>query len=239
MAKQHGPAASYFSGRQGEVVGAKLKGGEYVSRTYQPNVKNPNTERQRNSRQRMTISSRIAAALAAAIQIGYAKATASTRMYPRNMFVRDLVRTDGMGALVITDGEAMVDKTKLKLSARSGITTTLTTGVATMGENHVLTIPVTVGPVSDVLPEGYMGLIVVVYDESDNTSVVSQHRAPVNEKGDIEMTLPSTMDGKEVQIFSFLKWVPASKNDISTDTLPWKFPSETGETVYGGAVTVG
>lgn len=239
MAKQHGPAASYFSGRQGEVVGAKLKGGEYVSRSYQPNVKNPNTERQRNSRQRMTISSRVAAALAAAIQIGYAKATASTRMYPRNMFVRDLVRTDGMGALIIADGVTEIDSTKLKISARSGISTSLATGVATMGQNRALTIPVTVGPVSDVLPEGYMGLIIVIYDKGDNTCVVSQHRAPVNATENVEMTLPATLDGKEVEIFSFLKWVPASKNDISTDTLPWKFPSETGETVYGGTVTVG
>lgn len=239
MAKQHGPAASYFSGRQGEVVGAKLKGGEYVTRSYQPNVKNPNTERQRNSRMRMTISSKIAATLASAIQIGYAKATASTRMYPRNMFVRDLVRTDGMGALIISDGVWEVDNSKLKISARTGITTTLSTGVATVGENRELTIPVTVGPVSDVLPEGYMGLIVVVYDEGDNTCIVSQHRAPVNETANVMITLPSNMDGKEVQIFSFLKWVPTSKNDISTDTLPWKFPSETGETVYGGAVTVG
>lgn len=238
MAKQHGPAASYFSGRQGEVVGAKLKGGEYVSRSYQPNVKNPNTERQRNSRQRMAISSRIAAALAAAIQIGYAKATASTRMYPRNMFVRDLVRMDGMGALVISDGVSEIDNTKLKISARSGITSTLATGVATVGENRELTIPVTVGTVSDVLPEGYMGLIVVVYDEGDGTCFVSQHRAPVDATEDVKITLPASMDGKEVQIFSFLKWVPTSKNDISTDTLPWKFPSETGETVYGGSVTV-
>lgn len=239
MAKQHGPAASYFSGRQGEVVGAKLKGGEYVSRTYQPNVKNPKTLRQRVSRLRMSTASGLASALAAAIQIGYAKATASTHMYPRNMFVRDAVRMDGMDVITVADETASVNYDNIKVSQRNGLNLVPAMGQASFEEPIEVSIPYAAMNATDVLPAGKLGLVTVVYAPELNQCVVKNTIVEQGQSGSVTVPVPTSFSAATVHIYHFCKWVPESKNGVATETEPWMYPSETGETVYGGTGVIG
>lgn len=239
MAKQHGPAASYFSGRQGEVVGAKLKGGEYVSRAYQPNVKNPNTLRQRVSRLRMSTASLLAAAFAAAIQTGYAKATASTRMYPRNMFVRDAVRIDGMGVITVANETATVDYQKIKVSQRNGLNAVPSMGQPGFDEPLTVSCDYAAVTVTDVLPAGKLGIVTAVYAPALNQCVVKQTIIEQGQDGTVTVPMPASFSGQTVHIYHFLKWVPESKNGVATENEPWMYPSETGETVYGGTGVIG
>lgn len=239
MAKQHGPAASYFSGRQGEVVGAKLKGGEYISRSYQPNVKNPNTLRQRVSRLRMSTASGIASALSAAIQQGFAKATASSHMYPRNMFVRDAVRMDGMNVITVTNETATVNYENIKVSQRIGLNAVPAMGQADFNEPLQVKQDYAAINVTDVLPAGKLGIVSVVYAPSLNMCVVKNTIVEQGREGSVTVDVPPSFGAAEVHVYHFLKWVPESRNGVNTQSEPWMYPSETGETVYGGTGTIG
>lgn len=239
MAKQRGPVASTFTGRVGNVVGAKQKGGEYVTRSYQPSVKNPNTLRQRVSRQRMATASQLAAGLALAIQAGYAKASGSTRMYPRNMFVRELIRMGGMGALTVTNEVAEINYGELKLSQRMGISSIPAVGAIDFEEPMSVSFSVAAPTVQDVLPAGKMGLVIVVYSPQSGNSIVDMQEAPTTGTATITVATPANWSGETVHVYAFYKWIPTSGNDIQTNTEPWKYPSETGESVYVGTGNLG
>lgn len=238
MAKQRGPVASTFSGRVGNVVGAKIKGGEYVTRSYQPAVKNPNTLRQRTSRMRMTIASRLAAGLAAAIQSGYAFSTNGTKMYPRNMFVAEVVKMNGNGSLVVVGGQSELDYGTLRVSRRNGINELPiagTLGVATAGK---LVVPITVPQITDILPDGKMGVVVCAYEPDGNASLIGFEQIDGGSTANVELTVPSSWSGLTVHVFAFLKWVPTTGNDVQTDAEPWKYPAQTGDTVYCGTANL-
>lgn len=238
MAKQRGPVASTFSGRVGNVVGAKLKGGEYVTRSYQPSVKNPNTLRQRVSRLRMSTAAKIAAALAPAIQAGFGKAAGSTRMYPRNMFVRDLVKLDANPVLTVVNEVATVNYEALKISERIGISSVPTATATAAEQAGRITVDVAPLPVIDVLPAGKMGVVAVAFNPAKDASVIGMvFTSPTNDTG-VALTCPASWSGDAVRVYAFCKFIPESKNDITTDTEPWKYPAETGDTVYLGEVTV-
>lgn len=239
MAKQRGPVASTFTGRVGNVVGAKQKGGEYVTRSYQPSVKNPNTLRQRVSRLRMATASQLAANFALAVQAGYAMASGSTHMYPRNMFVRELVRMGGMGAITVNNEVVSIDYGELELSQRMGITSVPIVTAPNFEEPLTVSFTVTAPTVQDVLPAGKMGLVVVLYNQQTNGSVVEMRDAPTTGTETITILTPSDWSGMTVHVYAFYKWIPESRNDVQTDAEPWKYPSETGDTTYVGSGEIG
>lgn len=234
MAKQRGPVASTFTGRVGNVVGAKMKGGEYVTRAYQPSVKNPNTLRQRVSRLRMATASQLAAKFKVAIQAGYGLAAGSTKMYPRNMFVRDIVPFQSGGVVHVQDEVVQIDWQQLKLSKALGINSTpanASVSFATAGK-----VVITDNTVVDTssLGEGRLGMVVVILHEDSGTVFTDfgENHASV------EVTVPTSMLGMNVDVFAFYKWVPKSKNDVSTNEEPWKYPSATSETLMLGQGTI-
>lgn len=239
MAKQRGPVASYFSGKVGEVVGASLKGGEYTTRTYKKHIKNPNTLRQRVSRLRMSTASKMAAGLAAAIQAGYGKAAGSTHMYPRNMFVRNIVKFGANTPLRIVDEVAEIQYSDIQLSERIGISTIPSIGTASFETPGQVSMTVTGQPVIDVLPAGKMGLVVVVYSPSNEACVIDMVDAPTESTATVNVAVPASFSGESVHVYAFFKWIPESGNDVTTDNEPWKYPAETGATVYVGTGNVG
>lgn len=239
MAKQRGPVASTFSGRVGNVVGAKLKGGEYVTRSYQPSVKNPNTLRQRVSRLRMATAAQLAAGLAPAIQAGYGKASGSTKMYPRNMFVRGLVKYNETSPMQISNETAEIEYARIAVSERIGISTIPNIGEPDFQTANTIKATITGQPVTDVLPAGKMGLVLVAYEPESNSSMVDMFDAPTTGSANLEMAVPTSWSGKTVHVYAFFKWVPESGNDIDTDVEPWKYPAETGASVYLGTGNIG
>lgn len=239
MAKQRGPVASYFSGKLGEAVGARLKGGEYVTRTYVKNPKNPNTLRQRVSRLRMATAAQLAAGMAPAIIAGYGKASGSTKMYPRNMFVRDLVRMDGMGAIAVENEQATITYDMVKVATRIGINATPNCSAPNFEEPHLVSIPVTGQPVTDILPAGKMGLVVAVYNANRNATVIKMVDAPLTGVTNISVNVPVSWGGETAHVYAFYKWIPESGNDIATDNEPWKYPAETSDSEYVGTGNIG
>lgn len=234
MAKQRGPVASTFTGRVGNVVGAKMKGGEYVTRSYQPAVKNPNTLRQRVSRLRMATASQLAAKFKLAIQAGYGLAANGTKMYPRNMFVRDIVPFSSMGLMRVQDEMVEIDWQQLKLSKALGVDITpagASVSFATAGKVEIT--DTTVVDTSN-LGEGRLGMVVVLLHE-DSGAVVT---AFGENHSSVEVTVPTSMLGLSVDVYAFYKWVPKSKNDVSTTDEPWKYPAATSATEMIGVGTI-
>lgn len=238
MAKQRGPVASTFSGRVGNVVGAKLKGGEYVTRSYQPSVKNPNTLRQRVSRLRMSTAAKVAAGLAPAIQAGFSKAAGSTKMYPRNMFVRDMVKFSENSPLKIADETAEIEFNRLKVSERIGISTVPEIAAPSFETAGKVSVTVTAQPVVDVLPAGKMGIVVAVYCPDLEACAIDMVDAPTEGTATVTVAVPASFSGLTVHVYAFYKWIPESGNDVATDAEPWKYPAETGTTVYVGTGNV-
>lgn len=238
MAKQRGPVASTFSGRVGNVVGAKLKGGEYVTRSYQPSVKNPNTLRQRVSRLRMSTAAKLAAGLAPAIQAGFGKAAGSTRMYPRNMFVRDIVKFSQNSPLQISNETAEISFNQLKVSERIGISTVPSIAAPSFETEGQVSMTVTAQPIIDVLPAGKMGIVVAVYNPDLEACAIDMVDAPTEGTATVTVAVPASFSGSTVHVYAFYKWIPESGNDVATDAEPWKYPAETGATVFVGTGNV-
>ena len=225
MAKQRGPVASTFSGRVGNVVGAKMKGGEYVMRPYQPSVKNPNTLRQQVSRNKMALASKYAAALSVALKIGYAMATASTKMFARNMFVRNIVPVS-KGVLTNNGTEITADLAKLPVSQAIGIAETPDIAVSAGTETGSKKIDAT-NAASVVLEQGEtLGLVVVALNEAGDASLVRQGVA----------TEGVTLSAADVQnignghYYAFFKAIPQAVNGVESTEQPWMYPSVTSGT---------
>ena len=234
MAKQRGPVASTFTGRVGNVVGAKMKGGEYVTRSYQPSVKNPNTLRQRVSRLRMATASQIAAKFKLAIQAGYGLAAGSTKMYPRNMFVRDIVPFVSGGLMQVQDEKIQMDWSQLKLSKAIGINSTPVGAAVSFATAGKVMITDTTVVDTGGLGEGQLGLVVVIFDELGEIVYTDFGENYAS----VEVTVPANMLGLNVNVYAFYKWVPKSKNDVSTTEEPWKYPAATSATELIGTGTI-
>lgn len=83
MAKLNGPLGSKLRGKVGEVVAAKIRGGETAIRSYQPKVKNPNTKAQIGARSAFSLMSKLAAQLSGALMMN-----AKPNETQRNAFIR-------------------------------------------------------------------------------------------------------------------------------------------------------
>lgn len=231
MAIYEGPFASGMRGKLGNVVGAKTVGGRTALRAYKEHIKNPNTRRQRSARALMSAASKVAAIISEAIGIGYAKASQGLKMYPRNVAIKDLL---GAGSpIVFEDGEfTEFNAEALKVSKAEGITVqpnvTLTASAGSDNAKATVTnsaeVPVNVG-------EEVLGVVLVLVDPIDNNFAGTAKVICSTTMSNIDLTADAV--GKNV--YAFFKKVPASRNTISTDVLPWKYPSATGASIFVGA----
>ena len=225
MAKQRGPVASFYSGRLGNTVGAKLKGGEYVSRSYQPKVKNPNTLRQQVSRGKLALVSALAAMFADPIKIGYSKSAASTRFYARNLFVRDMIPAAGL-----VSGSVKFDLDKLKLSHAEGIAVEPQISCSYDSEHE--TIQVVADNAADItLNMGEVLGMVVVATANDGSVAITKTVPAANGvtfvDTEVERLVPT---GEDVRVYAYYKIIPKAMNGVPTDQWPWKYPSATSAT---------
>lgn len=237
MGKIHGIANHGVTGKIGAFVYAKGLGGETVVRNYTAKVKNPKTARQRISRQRLSIASKMAAALGSAIQVGYAKACAGLKMYPRNLFVKGIIPMDA-NIINLAHGEVEIEYSGIKVSKRDGIAELPTMGTATSSAAGKISVAVTAIPANPNPGAGEYGLVVVAYDPENERILMTQAVGTTAVTSGVELNGGEAWQSASAHVFAFLKWIPASGNDISDTTTPWKYPSATSDTVYVGVVNV-
>ena len=232
MAIYFGPMASKMSGKVGEIVAAKTVGNRTALRAYNGKVKNPNTLRQRAARGRMACASKIAATFAEAINIGYTMFSQGMKMYPRNVFVKDLV-AQGSPLTTQRGDFVQVDMPEIKVSKAAGLSVApvATIAAGTAAGTHIVR-PTNASSV--VLPhsDSELGLVVVLVDEiSDAMNATAIVKTADALDG---VTFDDTMIGKHV--YAFYKEMLHTYTDIATDNYPWKYPSATSACAYIGQV---
>lgn len=237
MAKFHGIGSASIRGKAGGMVYCKGLGGETIMRPYQPQVKNPKTARQVCSRKRFAYASQLAADLAGVISVGYAKAAAGLAMYPRNVFVRGIVPLS-KGVLEIVDGDPQIQFDRVKVSEKDGINDLMSIGSAASTAAGVVTLAVSSVPANPNPDAGEYGVVGVVYVANEHVSFMTQVLASAATTSGLTFNLGASYTGKQVYVWAFLKWIPASENDVVTTTQPWKYPSATGASQYAGTVIV-
>lgn len=234
MAIYNGPMASKMRGKIGEIVAAKTVGGQTALRAYQPKVKNPNTKRQQNSRTRFGIASKLAATLGEAISIGYAMASRGMKMYPRNLFARDIVPLGDNPVIEFNGNDYVVNYSSVKVSKSAGLADVPVVGAPDFGEAGKVTVGVTVNEPAFDLRGGSIGIVVVVLIPDKDVSIVKQAIGDIGSSVNVMIDGLDAYSGAAAYVYVFSKVVPASLNDIQTEAMPWKYPSETSATVYVG-----
>ncbi len=225
MAKLRGPIVSGLSGRLGQSVFAPMKGGEYVARAYNPSVKNPNTFRQQVSRNKMRVASELAAALSIPIKIGYAMATASGKMYARNMFIHNIIPVD-KGVMTNEGAVITADLTKLPISQAIGISEPPVIAVSAGTEAGSKKIDAT--NAANIVLEGgvTLGLVVVALFANGKTSFV---REGVAADG-VTLSAADIAAIGNATYYAFFKAIPEAKNGVLSTVEPWMYPSATSAT---------
>lgn len=235
MGKIHGLGNHGVTGKIGAFVYAKGLAGDTVVRNYTSKVKNPKTLRQRTSRLRLATASGVAAMVSPAIAIGYAKAVAGMKMYTRNLFVRNIINPGTNAPITITGEVATVDYTKLALSKQAGIAEILPMQAPSAAEPGRASVNWVAPTISEDLGEGSLGVVVVYVNPSKNACLVQQVEAS---EGSADPRLPNSWTGDTVYVYGFMKWIPATGNDIATTTQPWKYPSPTSACTYAGSAVI-
>ena len=237
MAKISGPIASAMRGKVGQVVAAKTVGGATALRSYQPVVKNPRTARQIECRQRFSIASDLAAQMANVLAIGFAKAASAAGVYPRNLFVRDMVK-HGVTPISIVGGEADIEFPNVPVSKRDGIVDAATFNAVARSTSGTIKVTANSVPTGDNLTDGRMGVVIAAYNEDGKVCIVSQDVASSLSGAGVEINVGAAYVGMEFHVYGFFKWIPNAMTDISTTDTPWKFPSATSGSHYAGKVTI-
>lgn len=224
MAIYNGPMASKMRGKVGEIVAAKTVGGQTALRAYQPTVKNPNTLRQRVSRNKFAVASGIASALSEGIKIGYAKAVAGAKMYARNMFVKSIVPVDA--AIITLDGEnPVVDYTKLPVSKGVGISETPVIATAAGTETGSKVVTATNAANVTLAAGEALGLVVVGLNAAKDSSIVRMGDATTG----VTLSAADAAAVADGTMYAFFKVIPEAYNGVASADIPWKYPSNTSD----------
>lgn len=236
MAKQITPFGGHFVGRLGTAVGAKLKGGDYVARSYQPQVKNPRTLRQQVARQKFSALSGLAALLAEPFSVGYAMAVVGTRMYPRNKVVSDLYNKGEIvhfvgGEIDEIEWNDFPMSKKMGLEGVPSITYTPAEGQAAAHFACTNADDIVINTAEEEL-----GLVLVCATTTSTgllgTPVMFTGKASTGI--DVPAAKAAMLGG--CSVFAFFKAMPKTGTDIPTDQWPWKYPSKTGATVLATSI---
>lgn len=231
MAILNGPYASKMRGKVGEVVAAKTVGGQTALRSYQPNVKNPNTRRQRAARSKFADISSLAALFSNAVTIGYGKAVQGMKMYARNLFLRDSYNQD----LLYNDG--VIEYDQVKVSKKAGLSAMPISATCTYAQATGITCSLGAGTPGYAENGNALGVVFVLVSPDTNELIVAADSVTNAQTSGIVLEPGRFTAGTTYFVHAFLKEMEFSGTNIPTDEYPWKYPSNTGESVFVGNVS--
>lgn len=225
MAKLIGPIGSKMRGKVGQIVAAKTVGGDTAIRSYQPQVKNPNTLRQQVSRNKMAKASELAAILADVIGVGYAKAVQGMKMYARNLFVKSIVPVNA-GVMTNSGAEITLDITKIKVAKQAGLAVVPAGNITAATGGGVEFVPTNTADV--ILNEGEsLGVCMAAIDYANEKCIYKQGVASTG----VALSAAELATLTTPVYFAFYKVIPEGMNGVATETAPWKYPSATSDSV--------
>lgn len=212
--------------------------GRTIVRQYNPEVKNPNTERQQESRGRFTTFNGLAKLLAPAIAIGMPRVGALTSRNRLAKLLLPAVGTDYSNIIGTGEDDFEISYDDLIVSM-GGMPKPNVSAVAYASGNTAVTF--TIASAYDPVAAGYVpsqaghaGIVCVVVEPVTGTCAIKQ--VAETEAGTVSVPVPEAMQGGRAFCFAFGKWIPESHNAISTDDTPWRYPSDQSDTCKLGHV---
>lgn len=167
-----------FTGRTGNLVGAKGQDGRYILRAHQPQVKNANSEAQMITRAKMALAGSLSKLIPADVIYGM---SGSGRRGRRQRWMREIMKrmtiTSADGAI-----RAILAPSDLILS-EGGVTAGVTIGMVTI-EEGVIKTTVTYGDDIDRV------VITALYAESRSGGFVATQTTVVSTSGSVEIPVP-------------------------------------------------
>lgn len=222
------------TGKLGESVFTN-NAGRTIVRQYNPHVRNPRTVRQQNSRERFKLASELAKNYASVLPIGLPRIGALTS---RNRFTSAVIPVSA-GVITKDGSEYTIEYGSLPLSKGGMPVPSFQSASAEEAGKVQVTYTAPYNPTSTgyVPPmPGQAGIVIVIQEEDSGVLLVEQSIDVTS--GTIKVTVPASLSGLRVNVWAFAKWVPTAKNDITTTTTPWKYPSDQSDTSYLGTVVV-
>lgn len=236
MAILNGPYASKMRGKVGEVVAAKTIGNRTAIRSYQPNVKNPNTARQKLARHILAQLSGNVAALASVLNIGFAKACSGLAMYPRNLAMRTF-RKGGAGFTFGTQGIVEVDPAELKLSMPMGMPEEPVLNLVAPTDQAAGRVTFTnYDSIKANFPNSELGIVLAFVMNNSETEIKLMGTKMVKAAASVVITYEEVVPYLGSTVLAFVKEVPVSGTPIPTDQWPWKYPAATSATSVIGSL---
>lgn len=217
MAKINKKVLGYSRGKVADVVFAKFRT-ETIARGYQPQVRNPRTEKQQLQRARFTAMTNMAKGLVAGIYAGLGDLAQGTKMSPRNLFSKLNLNTDVFTG--VQPDNITIDYSKVIMSKGGFEVPTF----GTIDTDTPLTVEFTVS--SPVTAAGAdTAAIGVIYCDELGQAIVKEVISTV---GKISVTVPASWNGLKVQVWGFYKY------DGATDVEHGLYSGMKSNSVYVG-----
>lgn len=219
-----------MSGKLGNSV-AFVRNGQQIFRVYQPTVANPNTYRQRVSREKFKLLGEMASGYANAASIGL-RAQRKTGETTRNVFMR-LNKTSVTG--VNLNGTAINFEVSYEsLQFSQGTLPRMVFGTPSFATPGMASVEVE-DNMQDVdgasIPDRVM-LVVVCPSAKAAVARFSGTR----ETTEFSIKVPSTWQGLQVYMYAYTVKLPEALNGVADNVSPYRTPAEAvSDTIYIGS----
>lgn len=230
--KLHGFVGS-GTGKLGNSVFSS-NAGRTIVRQYNPEVKNPKTERQQAARARFKFVCELAKKVAAAVSIGMPRVGALTS---RNQFTKMYLPFGSNDVIQYEGGEYSVDWENLMV-AKGGMPVPQTIGF--VKDPDTMNITFSLSGSYDPEAAGYIpskpgqaGIVIAFVNEDEPLCVVKQW-VPASQQTLVVNT--SEFGEKPMRVYAFGKWVMNSHTTVSPVETPWLYPSDQSDSLYIGNV---
>lgn len=195
MAKVNKKVLGFSRGKVADVVFAKFRT-ETIARGYQPQVRNPRTEKQLLQRARFAAMTNMAKGLVAGIYAGLGDLAQGTKMSPRNLFGKLNLNTDVFTGLL--PDNMTIDYSKV-IMAKGGFEVPT---FGTIDTDTPLTVEFTVSAPT-MAEDADTDVIGVVYCAELNQTIVNE---AVSSVGKLTVTVPASWNGLKVNVWGFYKY---------------------------------
>ena len=183
-------------GKVGPVVARKFRNLEVYS-AYQPNVKNPRSQKQQDNRMRFATTSRLAHGFGCAVRLGFTAAVRGTKESPRNRFTRL-----NAGVVEILGQDSMnIDFTAMVV-AQGGLCP-VRFGTPEFDTPLEVTAPFDELQANACQKTANDKVYLVVFSPDDNLAIVSNGVARSEQK--VTVKVPSRWNGVKVQVYGFVR----------------------------------
>lgn len=218
-------------GKLGNTVNY-VRGGQQITRVYQPVVLNPRTARQELARARFKLANNIMSRFKIALDYGFAMY--KDTLHSAVSFGVSKMSTDGgpIGGNTPDSLNVAFDELQLSQGTAPVIDSYSQPTFTDPLEVAIATVDATTADTNK--PAGCeVGLVFVVYQPDVNVAIVKP--MPYDNFTGVAIAVPQEWQGMKVHIYAFVKYIPETGlSAIPTDTTPWRYPAPASDTTYLG-----